>query len=131
MHTFQNKQPIQGPRPKPRQPLLQPKPSSVDKTLKETSNAKMSSHSPLAVHNNDSYIGEVTTKGGKIYPILKDGQWYDDDRKYRSTNSTSTFWKASKHNLENGKAYLYKTVAQRHAFYKFADAYLKSKNIVS
>ncbi len=80
---------------------------------------------------------ELYTKGERIkkkdgkYPVLFEGQWYDKDRINNPTNPNSTFWKASVYNVEYNKAYLYRTIAQRHAFYKFADAYLKSKGVIS
>ena len=76
--------------------------------------------------------GEVTRdyNTGK-YPKLKLGQWYDKDRISMPDDQRSTFWKASLYNTINDRHYLYNTIAQRHAYYKFVDAYLKTKGIIS
>ncbi|KQO21659.1 hypothetical protein ASF10_12985 [Flavobacterium sp. Leaf82] len=64
------------------------------------------------------------------YAPLKIGQWYDYDR-INPTKEGSTFWDASLYNTLNGQHYLYHTIAQRHAYYQFVDAYLKTKGIIS
>ncbi|CAL2093522.1 conserved hypothetical protein [Tenacibaculum sp. 190524A05c] len=78
-----------------------------------------------------SAVGEKERNDDGSYPALLDSQWYKKHRINGATNPNSTFWKASVLNTKNNKAYLYTTIAQRHAYYKFADAYLKSKGIVS
>jgi hypothetical protein len=69
-------------------------------------------------------------KNGK-YPNLKEGQWYDYDRMDNPTKEGSTFWKASLYNTIKGQHHFYHTIEQRHAYYKFVDAYLKTKGIIS
>ncbi|CAA9201225.1 hypothetical protein FLA105534_03477 [Flavobacterium bizetiae] len=77
--------------------------------------------------------GEVTRDYYYIgkYPKLKLGQWYDKDRISMPDDERSTFWKASLYNTLNDRHYLYHTIEQRHAYYKFVDAYLKTKGIIS
>ncbi|MBS7233604.1 hypothetical protein KHA90_21555 [Flavobacterium psychroterrae] len=85
-------------------------------------------------------LNEVEIKYGKgeiksdiyfVYPPLKTGQWYDYDRIKNPTKEGSTFWNASLYNTINGQHYFYHTIAQRHAYYQFVDAYLKTKGIIS
>lgn len=76
-------------------------------------------------------IGEIESDLFWNYPALKIGQWYDYDRIDNSTKEGSTFWEASLYNTLNGQHYLYHTIAQRHAYYQFVDAYLKTKGIIS
>lgn len=76
-------------------------------------------------------FGEIETSKDNLKPTRKPGQWYDYDRKYNATISESSFWEASIYNTENGFAHLYKTIAQRNAYYRFADAYLNEKGIIS
>ncbi|SCY31515.1 hypothetical protein SAMN02927916_1833 [Flavobacterium anhuiense] len=75
--------------------------------------------------------GEKRRNKEKKYPKLKEGQWYDFDRIDYPDKSGSTFWNASIYNTMNAQHYLYNTIAQRHAYYKFVDAYLKTKGIIS
>jgi|GEM_PF-2079908 len=78
-----------------------------------------------------SAIGEkVKNKDGK-YPVLKEGEWYDYDRINNADKKGSTFWNASIYNTLNAQHYFYNTIAERHAYYKFVDAYLKTKGIIS
>ncbi|MFK7113462.1 hypothetical protein V3468_03300 [Flavobacterium oreochromis] len=76
-------------------------------------------------------IGERTKKSDGTYPKLKKGQWYDYDRINNPTKKDSSFWKAAIYNTEKGNHFYYNTIAQRHAYYLFADAYLKEKKIIS
>jgi len=74
--------------------------------------------------------GEVLppTYGG-VVPIpvpLEDGQWYSVDREVNPTNPNRSFWKAAVYNTKLNNYWAYRSIAQRHAFYKFADAYLNS-----
>ncbi|WP_346293789.1 hypothetical protein [Sphaerothrix gracilis] len=74
--------------------------------------------------------GEVAppTYGG-VVPIptgLDAGQWYNLDREYNPTDPSRSFWKASVYNTRENNYWAYRSIAQRHAFYKFADAYLNS-----
>ncbi|MET3028544.1 hypothetical protein ABXT06_17835 [Flavobacterium sp. UW10123] len=75
--------------------------------------------------------GEKRRNKEKKYQKLKEGQWYDFDRIDYPDKSGSTFWNASIYNTMNAQHYLYNTIAQRHAYYKFVDAYLKTKGIIS
>ncbi|MFT5890163.1 MAG: hypothetical protein ACI9Y7_000252 [Dokdonia sp.] len=86
----------------------------------------------LVIVNATQYrFGEIETTKDNPKPPRKHGQWYDYDRKRYATKSGSSFWEAAIYNTENGFAYLYRTIAQRNAYYKFADAYLNSKGILS
>lgn len=76
-------------------------------------------------------IGEVTRDSRGKYPKLKVGQWYNEDRLFIPDEEESTFWKASLYNTINARHYVYHTIEQRHAYYKFVDAYLKTKGIIS
>ncbi|OMQ11823.1 hypothetical protein [[Flexibacter] sp. ATCC 35103] len=76
-------------------------------------------------------IGEIESDIFWNYPALKTGEWYDYDRIDNPTKEGSTFWDASLYNTLNGQHYLYHTIAQRHAYYQFVDAYLKTKGIIS
>lgn len=78
-----------------------------------------------------SLIGEVPGNENGKKPALLEGQWYKEDRLDNPENPNSSFWKAAVINTENNNAKLYRSIAQRHAYYKFADAYLKSKGIIS
>lgn len=78
-----------------------------------------------------SNVGEKKRKEDGTLPALLEGQWYAKDRIDNSVKPGSSFWKASIYNTKNEKAFLYKTIAQRHAYYKFADAYLKSLGIMN
>ncbi|MCD0475739.1 hypothetical protein LPB87_15175 [Flavobacterium sp. EDS] len=89
---------------------------------------------------SETQLDEVVIKNGKgeilkdengQYRDLKNGQWYDYDRIENPTKVGSTFWKASLYNTINEQHYLYHTIGQRHAYYQFADAYLKTKGIIS
>ncbi|MCP2729018.1 hypothetical protein [Limnofasciculus baicalensis] len=67
--------------------------------------------------------------GFLFIPDLKNGQWYDIDREYDiPKNPQQSFWKAAVYNTTNNNYKAYKTIAQRHAFYKFADAYLNTQD---
>jgi len=78
-----------------------------------------------------SNVGEKVRKKDGSYPALLETQWYAKDRINNPTKVGSTFWKAAIFNTENEKAYLYKTIEQRNAYYKFVDAYLKHVGITS
>ncbi len=78
-----------------------------------------------------SNVGERYKNEDGSSPALLEGQWYVWDRVGDSIKPGSSFWNACVYNTENEKAYLYKTIEQRHAYYKFADAYLKSLGIVN
>ncbi|WP_394775402.1 hypothetical protein [Flavobacterium sp.] len=75
--------------------------------------------------------GEIKSDIYGVYPTLKKGQWYDYDRIDNPTKEGSTFWNASLYNTINGQHYFYHTIAQRHAYYQFVDAYLKTVGIIS
>lgn len=72
----------------------------------------------------------IQLKTGR-YPDLKKGQWYDYDRIFNADKRNSTFWDASIYNTMHAQHYLYNSIPQRHAYYKFVDAYLKTRGIVS
>ncbi|MEW5675603.1 hypothetical protein ABGT15_04765 [Flavobacterium enshiense] len=76
-------------------------------------------------------IGEKTIGKNGRYPELKHGHWYDYDRINNPIKAGSTFWNASIYNTKKGNDYLYNTIEQRQAYYLFADAYLKTKGIIS
>ena len=72
--------------------------------------------------------GEVRTPSAGLMrmPVkfTHPGQWYDLDREHNPAVQSRSFWKASVHNAMNLEHQAYKTIEQRHAFYKFASAYL-------
>ena len=74
--------------------------------------------------------GEVLppTYGGVVpIPIpIEEGQWYSVDREVNPTDPNRSFWKAAVYNTKHNNYWAYGSIAQRHAFYKFADAYLNS-----
>lgn len=75
--------------------------------------------------------GEIRRDAYGKYPDLKKGQWYYHDRVDNPIQQWSSFWKASVYNTMNDQHYFYHTIAQRHAYYKFVDEYLKTKGIIS
>ncbi|MBD2278122.1 hypothetical protein [Aphanizomenon flos-aquae] len=78
--------------------------------------------------------GEVETLPYSPYgditrpPLFNQGDWYDVDRQQYPRKPYGTFWKASIYNTLNNNHQLYRSIAQRHAFYDFADAYLETQS---
>ncbi|GCL36833.1 hypothetical protein SR1949_19390 [Sphaerospermopsis reniformis] len=75
--------------------------------------------------------GEVETPyAGAVkipVPLNHKGQWYDIDRQTNPRDPNRSFWQASLYNTLNENFLAYKNIAQRHAFYDFADAYLETQ----
>lgn len=76
--------------------------------------------------------GEVETPyaGAVKIPVALNhkGQWYDIDRRTNPRDPNRSFWQASLYNTLNENFLAYKSIAQRHAFYDFADAYLETQS---
>lgn len=85
----------------------------------------------VVVTSTSYRYGEIVTTKDNRTPPREPGQWYDYDRIKNARKVDSSFWEAAIYNTENGFAHLYATIAQRNAYYKFADTYLNSKGILS
>ena len=72
------------------------------------------------------YASFLPTYSQPAPPTLLDGQWYSVDRQINPTVPGRSFWKAAMYNTKNRNYWAYRSIAQRHAFYKFADAYLNT-----
>lgn len=55
---------------------------------------------------------------------LQPGQWRESDRLLNPREEGSSFWDASVKNTHDRSAGAYETIAERHAYYGFADSYL-------
>ncbi len=71
----------------------------------------------------NSWLSTDETDRSNLLP----GQWLESDREDSPRNNRLSFWKASELNALQGNSCAYKSIAQRHEFYDFADAYLNSK----
>ena len=61
--------------------------------------------------------------------IKKQSEWHFDNRYEDPDNLNKQFAKASYYNTQNNNSSLYKTVAERHAYYEWCQSYIDKNNI--